>query len=108
MKKLTLIALLAGAALSFAGAALQPTKSVLVWDDDNPAGFVEKYNVYLVRPGTNVLVASTTTNRWPITLPAGQHEIAVTAVSTNTLESELSETKSFSIIIIPSNLRIEQ
>lgn len=108
MKKLLVITLLAGAALSYAGAALQPTRSVLAWDDDNPAGFVEKYNVYLVQNGTNVLVATTTTNRWPITLPAGQHEISVTAVSTNTLESGLSESKTFTIIIIPSNLRIEQ
>lgn len=108
MKKLIFIALLTGAALTFAGPAIQQTKTVLVWDDPNPAGLVEKYNIYLIEKGTNVLVDTVITNRWRISLPAGHHQIAVTAVGANTLESELSDAKAFSIIIIPTNLRIEQ
>lgn len=102
MKKLTLCFVL----LAFAAKSAD-----LTWDDPNPAGVVKAFRVWREEAaGSWVEIATVTTNRWRIVLPAGAHRIAVSAVGSGeeALESSLSQSKAFIVLIQPTMPRIEQ
>lgn len=90
--------------------AISARSADLIWDDPNPAGIVTGYKVWSAQSdGTWLLVSTVTTNRWKIVLPVGEHKIAVSAIGgTNSIESDRSDAKIFTILIQPSIPRIEQ
>lgn len=91
--------------------ALAAPAADLVWDDPNPPGTVASFKVWREEaPGVWETIATVTTNRWKIVLPAGRHRIAISAVgaSAEALESEFSPAKALDVLIQPSLPRIEQ
>lgn len=83
----------------------------LVWSDSNPAGKVKSFNVYKETDlGAWTNIATVTTNRWTITLPAGIYRLAVSAVgtSTNEVSSPLSNPLAVTVFIVPGSIRIER
>ncbi len=96
--------------LLFALLAFKATAADLVWDDPNPQGTVAKYKVWTANSSDIwSVVATVTTNRWTIVLPAGAHKLAVSAIGgSETIESDLSQAKIVIVLIQPSTPRIEQ
>lgn len=124
-KRPTLFALLAGSllavlAVSVFAQAATPGRYKLVWDDPNPVGSVLKYRVFNVTMTTNTtttpvtvttnyaLLAEPTVKEWPIVLPPGLHNVAVTVVGKSSLESEPSTNATVQLLIAVINLRVQQ
>jgi len=101
MKKILLSLLLATSAFA----------DDLVWKDSNPAGKVKSFYIYReVDLGAWTNIATVTTNRWKIVLPAGVHRLAVSAAGTGTNEvsSPLSSPLLVTVFIVPEDIRIER
>jgi len=83
----------------------------LVWDDANPPGKVKQFNIWReVDLGIWTNIVSVPTNRWKITLPAGVHRLAVSAVGmgSNEVSSPLSAPAILTVFIVPANVRVEK
>jgi hypothetical protein len=99
------------AAILFLLACVAARADDLVWDDGNPAGKVKQFNVYRETDlGAWTNIATVTTNRWKITLPAGIYRLAVSAVGvgTNEVSSPLSSPLLLTVFVVPGALRIEK
>jgi len=83
----------------------------LVWDDANPPGKVKQFDIWRESDlGVWTNLVSVPTNRWKITLPAGVHRLAVSAVGigSNEVSSPLSAPTILTVFIVPANVRIEK
>ncbi len=107
MKPFLIATMLAALTTALAG-PLVFRKPVLRWDDPNPVGTIQHYRVWNVTWTNQAILATVTTNRWEVQLPSGQHDLVVTAVGTNQLESEASETLTIANVLAVLHLRIEQ
>lgn len=82
----------------------------LVWNDPNPSGVVTGYRVWRAESdGAWRVIATVSTNRWKIVLPAGAHKLGVTSVGGDgVVESDMSQSKIIVVLIAPETPRIEQ
>lgn len=100
-RTLSILALLVASACSGAD---------LVWTDPNPSGVVTGYRVWRAESdGAWRVIATVSTNRWKILLPAGAHKLGVTAVGGDgVVESDMSQSKVVTVLISPEIPHIEQ
>lgn len=103
-KTIAILSALAAITLYAAG----PIKATrLIWDDPNSPK-AESYRVWeLVPAGWTAIASGVTTNEWTITLGAGQHTVAISAVSGG-FESDLSVPLTFSTMSAVINVRRAQ
>jgi len=83
----------------------------LIWDDPNPVGSVKSFTVWKeVDLGVWEAIEQVSEPKWKITLPAGVHRLAVSANGSGELSvsSDLSEPRTFTVLIVPANVRIEK
>lgn len=101
MKKLILFLLL----------AISTRADDLIWDDPNPAGTVKSFTIWKeVDLGVWEAIDQVSEPKWKIMLPAGVHRMAVSANGSGELSvsSALSEPRTFTVLIVPANVRIEK